>query len=117
MDIKKLEKLSCLKIEEENHEKIAQSISGVWDMITKLTQVNIPPTENVSKLSSDVPVSCAEPLIILSSPDEKLNDIPKVTEIKDRKTVEPMFNINEKTLGLKNEDGLFEATRVVHKKG
>lgn len=117
MDIKKLEKLSCLKIDEENHEKIEQSISGVWDMITKLTQVNIPLTENISKLSSDIPVSCAEPLIILSSPNENLNEIAKVTDITDRKTVEPMFNINEKQLGLKNEDGLFEATRVVHKKG
>lgn len=89
MDMKKLERLSCLKIDESELKKIENSIDDVWQMIGEINEVEV-------------------------------NQI--VNKVDDKGTVflkrnEPMFDIQEKTMGLKNEEGVFEAPRVVHKKG
>lgn len=89
MDMKKLERLSCLKIDESELKKIENSIDDVWQMIGEINEVEVNRIVN------------------------KLDD--KGTVFLKRN--EPMFDIQEKTLGLKNEEGVFEAPRVVHKKG
>jgi hypothetical protein len=89
MDMKKLERLSCLKIDESELKKIENSIDDVWQMIVEINKVQV--TQGVNKV------------------DDKGTVFLKRNE--------PMFDIQEKTLGLKNEEGVFEAPRVVHKKG
>ena len=87
--MKKLERLSCLKIDESELKKIENSIDDVWQMIVEINKVQV--TQGVNKV------------------DDKGTVFLKRNE--------PMFDIQEKTLGLKNEEGVFEAPRVVHKKG
>lgn len=41
IDIKKLEQLSCLKMQEKDKEKIIQSLSGIFDMMHQLDNVEI----------------------------------------------------------------------------
>lgn len=91
MKLEKLEKLSCLKLKESDKKKIEDSLNDVWKMIEDIKNVEI---EN--------------------------NNLENKKELKETifgNREDVMFNINEKTYGLKNEDGLFETTRVVHKKG
>lgn len=111
MDIKKLEQLSCLKIDEKDHPKIKESITDIWSMLQNLPSIDVIQGKSHSNQIADYS------MLLLKAENEDIHDSKKVVVLKKREEKEPSFTIEEKTNGLKyNEDGLFEVVRVVHKK-
>lgn len=111
MDIKHLERLSCLKIDESEHSKITESVTDFLKMIKNLPEINI-----IDKSKDDFPI-----LLVKSEKDKvdlESNAVSfTISKKRDKSTTEPTFNMNLNTDGLKyNVEGLFEVVRVVHKK-
>ena len=89
MDLEKLEKLSCLKIDIKNKENIQKSLDGVFEMMHSLEKLEIP---------------------ILN----KIEPIPTVLA-EDTKTDEFMVNKEHGVSGLHLESGYFLAPKVIKK--
>lgn len=89
VDIKKLEQLSCLKIQEKDKEKIIQSLTGIFDMMHALDSVEI---GNIK---------------------EQKKEITHLAE--DTLTKEFIFSKEEEVQGLHIEDGYFLAPKVIKK--
>lgn len=87
MDLEKLEKLSCLKIKEENKEKIINGINSVWLLMEELNEIKVKKVEY-----------------------NELNE----TVFNERKDI--FVDKEDGTSGIKIFDGKFDAPRVVRKK-
>lgn len=88
MDIEKLEKLSCLKIKEEDKSSIQKSLEGVFHMMSELDKIEMPILEKESKVKTIF-----------------REDMGKEVMIIKEKSVE----------GLHLEDGFFLAPKVIKK--
>lgn len=87
VDIKKLEKLSCLKLSEEVKEKVATSIDGVMTMIKEIEQLDTP---------------------VLKSKEYKKTDLSIDAQ-------ERLYSREEKVQGIHLEDTMFLAPKVIKK--
>lgn len=87
VDIKKLEKLSCLNLSEEVKEDIAVSIDGVMTMIKEIEE--------------------------LDTPVLKFNEYKKTKLNGDEE--ERLYSREDKVLGLHLEEGMFLAPKVIKK--
>jgi aspartyl/glutamyl-tRNA(Asn/Gln) amidotransferase C subunit len=90
MDITKLEKLSCLKIEEVNKESLEKSLHGIFDMMKSLEEVVIPKTTQLINYE------------ITSLVEDKIN----FTNLVDKA---------QQVSGLNMEQGYFLAPKVIKK--
>lgn len=87
VDIKKLEKLSCLNLSEEVKGKVATSIEGVMAMIQEIESLDNP---------------------VLKSNDFRKTDLSTNAE-------ERMYARQEQVLGIHLEDSMFLAPKVIKK--
>lgn len=87
VDIKKLEKLSCLQLSEEVKEKVATSIDGVMTMIKEIEQLDIPVLKFNEYKKTDLSVDAQERL----------------------------YSREDKVQGLHLEDTMFLAPKVIKK--
>lgn len=87
VDIKKLEKLSCLQLSEEVKEKVATSIDGVMTMIKEIEQLDTP---------------------VLKSNEYKKTDLSIDAQ-------ERLYSREDKVQGLHLEDSMFLAPKVIKK--
>lgn len=88
MDLQKLEKLSCLKLEDHQKEGVEKSLEGVFLMMEQLEQV---PVINIEKV-----------------------EVHK-TIFREQSTKESFIKRQEKQDGLHLEDGVFLAPKVIKK--
>ena len=89
VDLKQLESLSCLKISDDQKDKMISSINDVFGMLHAIDNVDVP------KQSTPL-----------------LNPTKLVADAVDDTFV---FNKNEKTNGINSQDGLFLAPKVLNK--
>lgn len=87
VDIKKLEKLSCLNLSEDVKEKVATSIEGVMAMIQEIEQLDTP---------------------VLKSNDYRKTSLSVNAE-------EIMYDRKQDVQGIHLEDGMFLAPKVIKK--
>lgn len=62
VDIKKLEKLSCLSLSEDAKEKVATSIDGVMNMIQEIEKMDMPVLKSNDYRKTDLSVDATEKL-------------------------------------------------------
>lgn len=87
VDIKKLEKLSCLHLSEEVKTKVATSIDGVMSMIKEIESLDMPVLKSDSYRKTDLTV-----------------------EAKER-----LYSKEDSVSGLHLEEGMFLAPKVIKK--
>lgn len=87
VDIIKLEKLSCLRLDEELKESVTQSIDGIILMIKEIEQLDMPNLKSNSYEKTDLSVGASERL----------------------------YSREDKVLGLHLEDKMFLAPKVIKK--
>lgn len=87
VDIKKLEKLSCLALSEEVKETVANSIDGVILMIKEIEQLDMPILKSDTYTKTDLSVNFSDKL----------------------------YAKEDKVLGIHLEDSMFLAPKVIKK--
>lgn len=89
MNIEQLEKLSCLKLGQENKEKIIKSLEGIFEMMKELDNTALPVEKSIHP-------------ILTQLVEDNFSNIGIVKK-------------EEKTLGLHIESGHFLAPKVIKK--
>lgn len=89
MDFKKIELLSCLKIEDSKKEQIEKSLNGVINMLNDLANIN------------------------LNKEDKLL--MPEITNLDKDSVSNDLKNKNDEILGIHLNSGYFLAPKVIKK--
>lgn len=89
VNLKKLEALSCLKLDESKEQSMLQGIEGVVDMLHSIDQITV-----------------------ASIPDNNDNPTQLANDVVDSTY---LFNKNEQSQSVNIQDGLFLAPKVISK--